>query len=252
MKKAAIIIAIVVVAIIACIVIASKTLPKEQLMNDGEKGIAEFSNLTSEAGFGLDIDAGIFPVKVNLTKGKLNIKISSGNGVIFEQTDITESQDIEVEITNNGYYFIMLSGKNAEGTIEYKVAESTNNPKIGDNELKATTADASIVKTVLENQFKENYGDELEEVKIVYLKVYTTEEIESMQELKDLNLKTGDLAFEVSYELKIKEGTKDMMKYTAASGEIDGQWIKEKANVGVARYNEETKEYTLSDFGTAF
>ena len=252
MKKGILIAAVVIIVLVIGIV-ALKVLPKEKLVNYGDKGEAEFSNLTSESGFGLDIDEGVFPLTVELEKGELNIKITNGNGVIFEQTNIAESQEIEVNIPENGYYIMLLSGKKAEGKIKYQVADSKNNPIIDGKELKPTSEeDVSIIKKVLEKQFKENYGDEVEEVKIVSSKVYSAEEIESMQELKDLNLKTGDLAFEVSYELKIKEGTEDMMKYTAASGEIEGQWIKEKSNVGVARYDSEKDEYTLSDFGTAF
>ena len=109
-----------------------------------------------------------------------------------------------------------------------------------------------IVKNVIEKHFKENFDGEVEEVKFNSVKVYTKEEIEKDEMLKELELKDKDVAFEIDYELRIKEGTEDLMRYTAATGEIEGQWIKEKYNCGVARYDSEKAEYSLSDFGTSF
>ena len=40
------------------------------------------------------------------------------------------------------------------------------------------------------------------------------------------------------------------MQFTAGTGEIDGQWIRNKYNVGIARSGE--NGYTLDAFGTAF
>ena len=55
---------------------------------------------------------------------------------------------------------------------------------------------------------------------------------------------------EMNVELKIVDGYEDMMQFTAGTGEVDGQWIRNKFNVGIARSGEDG--YTLDAFGTAF
>lgn len=250
MKKTLCIIGVILLVVIVAVLIIKLT-PKGSVTNDGN-GNAEFDRLTYEAGFGLDIDAGEFPIDVEIEKGKLNIKIVKGNETVYEQTDIEESQHIDINIEKNGYYFMMLSGKKASGKIKYPVAESTNNPEVNGVELSSNPVEEEIVKNVIEKHFKENFDGEVEEVKFNSVKVYTKEEIEKDEMLKELELKDKDVAFEIDYELRIKEGTEDLMKYTAATGEIEGQWIKEKYNCGVARYDSEKAEYSLSDFGTSF
>ena len=44
---------------------------------------------------------------------------------------------------------------------------------------------------------------------------------------------------------------KDIMQFTAATGEIDGQWVKEKYNCGVLKLKEDGT-YELTNFGTGF
>ena len=268
MKKVLCIIGAIIIVLIACIIV-TKVIPKGYLTNDGE-GTAEFERLSYEAGFGLDIDAGEFPMNVELSKGKLNIKIVKGQDTFFEVTDITESQEIVANIPETGYYIIMLSGKRAEGKIKYPVSESSNTPDIDgidlntdsnvpnvvsdnlDLESDNNTPEKLIVKNVIENHYKDNFDGEVEKVKFNSIKIYTKEEIENNELLKELNLNEKDVPFEINYELKIKEGTEDLMKYTAATGNIDGQWIKEKYNCGVAKFDSENSTYSLSNFGTGF
>lgn len=42
-----------------------------------------------------------------------------------------------------------------------------------------------------------------------------------------------------------------MNKYTAASGEIDGQYIKNKSNLGIIKTDAEGN-YTIKNFGTGW
>ncbi len=51
--------------------------------------------------------------------------------------------------------------------------------------------------------------------------------------------------------MKISEDCEDLMPFTAGTGEIDGQWIRNKSNVGIARNNGEAG-YSIDAFGTAF
>ena len=111
--------------------------------------------------------------------------------------------------------------------------------------------DEGMVVLALEKHLKDAFSGEIEEVNPTNIKVYTEEEIADSEALKDYTLNEGDIVFEADYELKIAEGVEDMNKFTAATGEIDGQWIRNKHNVGIARNNGEAG-YSIDAFGTAF
>ena len=69
--------------------------------------------------------------------------------------------------------------------------------------------------------------------------------------LKDYTINEGDIVFDAEYELKIADNfSGELMMFTAGTGEIDGNWIRHKSNVGIARSGE--NGYTLDAFGTAF
>ena len=111
--------------------------------------------------------------------------------------------------------------------------------------------DEGMVVLALESYFKEAYGDEVEEFIPTKIKVYSAEEVEADEAIKAHDIKEGDIPFEVEYELVIKEGVEDMMKFTASNGEIDGQKIINKANLGIARNNGEAG-YSIDAFGTGW
>ena len=97
------------------------------------------------------------------------------------------------------------------------------------------------------------FGEDIEEVKFNDIKILPKSEIESNEVFNDYNLGENDFVFEAGYELKIKDGVSydEMMRYTAATGEIDGQWIKEKYNCGVIRVSE-NGNYSITNFGTGY
>ena len=130
-------------------------------------------------------------------------------------------------------------------------SESKNGAPTTSTASSSSSEDEQTVKNTVEEYIKQQYGKVVEEVKFDSVKVYTKEEIASDEMLKDYKLSDKDIVFEINYELKIAEGTDDMMQFTAATGEIDGQWVKNKYNCGVAKYNGEN-DYTIENFGTAF
>ena len=107
------------------------------------------------------------------------------------------------------------------------------------------------IEIAMQNLIKKNYGSDVVDSKIFVEKIYTSEEEQEMDVLKEMNLGPDEVAFEVKYELKIKEGI-DPIRFTAATGEYDEEtgWVKEKYNVGILRPNGEG--YTITDFGTGF
>ena len=137
---------------------------------------------------------------------------------------------------------------------------STNTANTNTSKSSTNTASKSsssekeeIVKNTLEEYFKIQYGKVIEEVKFQDVKIYTQQEINNDELLKDYDLKPNDIVFEVQYSLKIIDGydKDEMMQFTAATGEIEGQWVKNKYNCGIAKYNSEN-DYTIENFGTSF
>ena len=132
--------------------------------------------------------------------------------------------------------------ENTEAT-EATVEESGEQVGVGNT-------DEGMVALVLEQHFKNAYPDAIEEVVPNSIKVYTQEEIDANEAIKEHDIKEGDIVFEANYDLKIKEGAEDLNQFTAATGEIDGQWVRNKSNLGIARTGE--NGYTLDAFGTGW
>lgn len=110
------------------------------------------------------------------------------------------------------------------------------------------------IKLAFQDQIKKAFGDSVVDVKIYVEKIYTAEEEQEDEALKEKNLGPNEIAFEVKYELKPAEGT-DVNALTAATGVYDEQtgWVKEKYNLGILRptINEEAL-YRVTDVGTGW
>ena len=83
-------------------------------------------------------------------------------------------------------------------------------------------------------------------------KIYTAEEEQENEALKDYNLGPDEVAFEVRYDLHPAEGA-DMNELMAANGEYDEErgWIVDKFNLGILRKAEDGS-YTITDYGTGW
>ena len=108
-----------------------------------------------------------------------------------------------------------------------------------------------VVAQTLEQYIIGAYPDVVEEVAPTQIKVYTADEIAANEALQTYDLKDGDIVFEANYDLKIADGVDDLNQFTAATGEIDGQWIRNKFNLGIARDNGDGT-YTIDAFGTGW
>lgn len=90
----------------------------------------------------------------------------------------------------------------------------------------------------------------MEELVPTDIKVYSAEEIAADEALKDLEIGEGDIVFEAKYDLKIAASVEDLTPFTAASGEIDGQWVRNKHNLGIVKTNGDV--LTIDAFGTGW
>ena len=178
------------------------------------------------------------------------IKVSL-DGKVQEFRDET-TNEVQYPITYlDRTYLPLRTVANLVGVdVDYDASTQTAILKTKKDQVGVGNTDEGMVALVLEQHYKALEPDAVEEVVPTKIKVYTKEEIASNELLKDYKLNEGDIVFEADYDLKIVEGYKDMMKFTAATGEIEGQWIRNKHNVGIAR--SEANGYKLDAFGTAF
>lgn len=153
-----------------------------------------------------------------------------------------------------------VSGSNSisqNKTTENKIQEKAKSEQKGtagsniplkDNEEEARRQ----IEIAMKNWIKETYGNEVVDSKINVTKIYTATEEQQIGELKERNLGLNEVAFEVSYELKIAEGVQDTTKFTAATGVFNEQtrWVTEKTNLGILR--QDGTGYKITDFGTGW
>ena len=115
----------------------------------------------------------------------------------------------------------------------------------------AAASPEEVVTQALDQYFKAAFPDMVEEVAPTEIKVYTADEIAANEALQSFEINEGDVVFEANYDLKIAEGVEDLDQFTAATGEIDGQWIRNKFNLGIVKDNGDGT-YTIDAFGTGW
>ena len=108
------------------------------------------------------------------------------------------------------------------------------------------------IEVAMKQWIEEVYGDEVVDAKFNIKKVYSAEEEQKNEALKELKLGPNEVAFEVDYELKIAEDVKDYIKFTIPSGDYDEQtrWVTNKSNVGILRPDGDN--YKVTDLGTGW
>lgn len=108
------------------------------------------------------------------------------------------------------------------------------------------------IEVAMQKLLEEAYGDKVNDARIYVEKIYTVEDEQANEALKDYNLGPDEVAFEVRYELHPAEGT-DVNELMAATGEYDEEsgWVIEKYNLGVLRPTDDGS-YTITDFGTGW
>ena len=157
----------------------------------------------------------------------------------------TESSKNESVVTNN------TSNKTAE----------TNNNEVNENN-EVDKADASSLKNdedkanyeiqiAMQKFISEAYGDDVMDVYTVVEKIYSADEEQEIEALKEYNLGPNEVAFEVSYSLNPAEGA-DIQKLTATDGEYEKETgrIVDKHGLGILRPDGDS--YKITNFGTGW
>ena len=149
-----------------------------------------------------------------------------------------------------------------EETVEETVEEVVDVPKeeeigtAGSNiPLKDNLEEARYQTEVsFQNYLAEAYGEKVNDARIYVEKLYTAEEEQEIDALKEMNLGPNEVAFEVRYELHPAEGV-DVNELTAATGVYDEEsgWITEKYNLGILRPNPSGEApYVVTNLGTGW
>ena len=137
---------------------------------------------------------------------------------------------------------------------EAEVPKSEQTGTAGSNiPLKDNQEEAKYqIEVAMQKLLEESYGDKITDARIYVEKIYTAEDEQADEALKEYNLGPDEVAFEVRYELHPAEGV-DVNEFMAATGEYDEEsgWVTEKYNLGVLRPTEDGS-YTITDFGTGW
>ena len=145
------------------------------------------------------------------------------------------------------------SGQEQE-TPEAEAPKSEQTGTAGSNiPLKDNQEEAKYqIEVAMQKLLEESYGDKITDARIYVEKIYTAEDEQADEALKEYNLGPDEVAFEVRYELHPAEGV-DVNEIMAATGEYDEEsgWVTEKYNLGVLRPTEDGS-YTITDFGTGW
>ena len=250
MKKT--VIAIIVILVLACVgVFAYFKLNEPNSTHDGITGVITFEKLSkSPIGYGVEFVEGEVPFNIELTKGTLKLEILKSGNLIYEE-EFDSSRSTTVNIPKAGIYLIQISGKKATGTINYEVSdiEETN---VTEDEIKELVENVNVepAKEAVLKYLKENFTEDVKDIKITKFKLYTEQEMKEDEILKEA-LDEGKVAFDVEYEIELVEGA-DGMQYTAATGEVVGNIVKGKSNVGYLTENNGKYEVENESFGTGF
>lgn len=151
-------------------------------------------------------------------------------------------------------FALAACGGSSQEAEEADVPKSEETATAGSNiPLKDNQEEAEAqIKAVLQSMFEETYGDKIDDSKINVEKIYTAEDEQEVDALKQAELGLDAVAFEVSYDLHPAEGA-DVNELLIPNGELDEEsgWVVDKKNIGILRLQEDGT-YTITDFGTGW
>ena len=108
------------------------------------------------------------------------------------------------------------------------------------------------IEIALQDYFKDIYGDKITNSRFNVTKIYTTKE-EKQEPIKSLKLGKRDVAFEVTYQIQPADKINPDELITT-DGEYDKElgWIKNINRIGILKYNDKNKSYSIKNFGTGW
>ena len=139
-------------------------------------------------------------------------------------------------------------------TLYKKISKSEQTGTAGSNiPLKDNMEEVEYqIKVAMQYLFEEVYGDKVFDARIYVDKIYSAEDEEEIDALKQMNLGPNEVAFEVKFELKPAPGA-NISELTIPDGEYDeeSEWITGLHRVGILRPDESSEQkYKITDYGT--
>ena len=181
-----------------------------------------------------------FDTEFEINGNVLNVKDSNNEDVLYNRMSDNEAKALNSEV----------STENNDIPKNEQTGTAGSNIPLKDNYEEAEYQ----IKDAFQYWIVKTYGDSVVDTRINVDKIYTAEEEQEIEALKEKNLGPNEIAFEVSYELKPADDA-DINALTAATGVYDEEsgWIKEKFNLGILRptINEEAL-YRVTDVGTGW
>ena len=136
--------------------------------------------------------------------------------------------------------------------IGFDIVGADKKEEKGDIPLKEDKEEAEYrIKVAMQKIFEKIYGDNVVDARINVTKIYTADEEQEFDALKEMKLGENEVAFELNYELKPAEGA-DIFLLTVPDGVYDEKtgWVTEIYRLGVLRPDGDG--YTITDFGTGW
>ena len=107
------------------------------------------------------------------------------------------------------------------------------------------------IETTLKDYLERN--DSIINSRFNVTKIYTSKDEMDSSDLSTMNLGDKDIAFEVTYQIQPADGA-DINPLMVPDGEYNEKlgWITNISRLGILRYNNKTKKYTIENFGTGW
>ena len=188
----------------------------------------------------------------------LNVIDSNGDDTLYKR--YASKQNTKKEETKKEETTTKEETKKEETTTK----EETKKEETKKEETTTTTTSSGLkgnkeeaerqIKLAMQNLLKDTYGNKVFDARIYVEKIYTAEEEQKIDALRDKKLGDNEVAFKVKYEIKPASGV-DPEIFTAASGRYDKEkgWVVDKYNSGILRpTGNDDPKYKITNFGTGW
>ena len=176
-----------------------------------------------------------------------------------ETAAVEEAEAAAEEVTAEAEAAAAETAEAPEETAEAPAEETAEAPAEAAGEeipLKDNKEEAEYqIKVALQYKLEEMYGENVNDARIYVDKIYSTEEEQAFEPVKEMGLGPNEVAFEARLELHPAEGA-DVNMLLIPNGELDEEsgWVVNVGRLGVLRENPDAEDpkYIITDFGTGW
>ena len=178
-----------------------------------------------------------------------------GNTVSFDTTFKIKGDELNVvDSLNNDTIYKRIDSKQKNSSSETEKSDEKgtagSNISLKDNQEEAEYQ----IKAAVQEKIKEGYGNNVIDARINVTKIYTAEDEEKDEILKEMKLGKNEVAFEVKIELKPSSNA-DVNLLTIPNGKYDEEsgWVIDSSRLGILVQDEDDNtKYTIRNYGTGW